>query len=153
MNELTKQSLDALNSMRIKFPGKSNKEAAELLDLVSIQLLCDTLLCSTLLYSTLLCSTLPYSTLLYSTLLYSTLLYSTLLYSTLLCSALLYSTLLYCCYHFIISLSQIMENWKYHKPKVASYWLVKLDSTKRRKVGKARFYDFRTLSSYHTMTL
>uniref|UniRef100_A0A8D3C7Q8 Tubulin tyrosine ligase-like family, member 7 n=1 Tax=Scophthalmus maximus TaxID=52904 RepID=A0A8D3C7Q8_SCOMX len=28
----------------------------------------------------------------------------------------------------------ILDNWKYHKPKVASYWLVKLDSTKQRKV-------------------
>lgn len=29
---------------------------------------------------------------------------------------------------------QILNNWKYHKPKVASYWLVKLDATKQRKV-------------------
>uniref|UniRef100_A0A8C6NW69 Tubulin tyrosine ligase like 7 n=1 Tax=Nothobranchius furzeri TaxID=105023 RepID=A0A8C6NW69_NOTFU len=29
---------------------------------------------------------------------------------------------------------EILDNWKYHKPKVASYWLVKLDSTKQRKV-------------------
>uniref|UniRef100_A0A672SGL3 Tubulin tyrosine ligase-like family, member 7 n=1 Tax=Sinocyclocheilus grahami TaxID=75366 RepID=A0A672SGL3_SINGR len=28
----------------------------------------------------------------------------------------------------------ILNNWKYHKPKVASYWLVKLDATKQRKV-------------------
>ncbi|MEQ2311190.1 Tubulin polyglutamylase ttll7, partial [Ameca splendens] len=28
----------------------------------------------------------------------------------------------------------ILDNWKYHKSKVASYWLVKLDSTKQRKV-------------------
>ncbi|XP_048832720.1 tubulin polyglutamylase TTLL7 isoform X2 [Brienomyrus brachyistius] len=31
-------------------------------------------------------------------------------------------------------LNEILDNWKYHKPKVASYWLVKLDSTKQRKV-------------------
>lgn len=31
--------------------------------------------------------------------------------------------------------SQILDNWKYHKSKVASYWLVKLDSTKQRKVS------------------
>ncbi|KAM4549090.1 tubulin polyglutamylase TTLL7 isoform 2-T2 [Odontesthes bonariensis] len=31
-------------------------------------------------------------------------------------------------------LDEILDNWKYHKPKVASYWLVKLDSTKQRKV-------------------
>ncbi|XP_071799892.1 tubulin polyglutamylase TTLL7-like [Asterias amurensis] len=31
-------------------------------------------------------------------------------------------------------LSQIHENWKFHKPRIASYWLVKLDSIKRRKV-------------------
>ncbi|XP_076880244.1 tubulin polyglutamylase TTLL7 [Brachyhypopomus gauderio] len=31
-------------------------------------------------------------------------------------------------------LEQILNNWKYHKPKVASYWLVKLDATKQRKV-------------------
>ncbi|CAL9696117.1 unnamed protein product [Knipowitschia caucasica] len=31
-------------------------------------------------------------------------------------------------------LDDILDNWKYHKPKVASYWLVKLDSTKQRKV-------------------
>ena len=35
-----------------------------------------------------------------------------------------------------------MENWKYHKPKVASYWLVKLDSMKRRKVFYACNYVF-----------
>eukprot|EP00795_Rhopilema_esculentum_P004658 gene4658-20939_t len=60
-NELTRESLHALNNMKIKFPGKSNEEASRLLD-------------------------------------------------------------------------SIMENWKYHKPKVASYWLVKLDSVKRKKV-------------------
>lgn len=37
-------------------------------------------------------------------------------------------TLLYCSY------LQIQDNWKFHKPRVASYWLVKLDSIKRRKV-------------------
>ncbi|XP_033821695.1 tubulin polyglutamylase TTLL7 [Periophthalmus magnuspinnatus] len=31
-------------------------------------------------------------------------------------------------------LDDILDNWRYHKPKVASYWLVKLDSTKQRKV-------------------
>lgn len=31
-------------------------------------------------------------------------------------------------------LDKIMEDWKFHKPRVASYWLVKLDSIKRRKV-------------------
>ncbi|XP_028301080.1 tubulin polyglutamylase TTLL7 isoform X3 [Gouania willdenowi] len=31
-------------------------------------------------------------------------------------------------------LDEIHDNWKCHKPKVASYWLVKLDSTKQRKV-------------------
>uniref|UniRef100_A0AAR2JKT8 Tubulin tyrosine ligase-like family, member 7 n=1 Tax=Pygocentrus nattereri TaxID=42514 RepID=A0AAR2JKT8_PYGNA len=31
-------------------------------------------------------------------------------------------------------LNEILNNWKYHKPKVASYWLVKLDATKQRKV-------------------
>ncbi|KAF7665917.1 hypothetical protein LDENG_00127100 [Lucifuga dentata] len=31
-------------------------------------------------------------------------------------------------------LDEILDNWKYHKQKVASYWLVKLDSTKQRKV-------------------
>ncbi|XP_067845745.1 tubulin polyglutamylase TTLL7 [Heptranchias perlo] len=59
--ELTKETLVALNEMRIKFPGKSNEEAEVLLD-------------------------------------------------------------------------DILDNWKYHKPKVASYWLVKLDSAKQRKV-------------------
>lgn len=34
---------------------------------------------------------------------------------------------------------QILNNWKYHKPKVASYWLVKLDATKQRKV---KYYPF-----------
>uniref|UniRef100_A0ACB8F484 Tubulin polyglutamylase ttll7 n=1 Tax=Sphaerodactylus townsendi TaxID=933632 RepID=A0ACB8F484_9SAUR len=28
----------------------------------------------------------------------------------------------------------ILDNWKYHKSKVASYWLIKLDSVKQRKV-------------------
>ncbi|XP_019631297.1 PREDICTED: tubulin polyglutamylase TTLL7-like isoform X2 [Branchiostoma belcheri] len=31
-------------------------------------------------------------------------------------------------------LDAIESNWKYHKPRIASYWLVKLDSIKRRKV-------------------
>lgn len=31
-------------------------------------------------------------------------------------------------------LDKILEDWKFHKPRVASYWLVKLDSIKRRKV-------------------
>ncbi|XP_074640829.1 tubulin polyglutamylase TTLL7-like isoform X2 [Tubulanus polymorphus] len=31
-------------------------------------------------------------------------------------------------------LDKLHENWKFHKPRVASYWLVKLDSIKRRKV-------------------
>ncbi|XP_029532910.1 tubulin polyglutamylase TTLL7 isoform X2 [Oncorhynchus nerka] len=59
--ELTRQSLAALSSMRIRFPGKTEEEAEAVLD-------------------------------------------------------------------------EILDNWKYHKPKVASYWLVKLDSTKQRKV-------------------
>ncbi|KAL9950619.1 hypothetical protein ACROYT_G043142 [Oculina patagonica] len=33
-----------------------------------------------------------------------------------------------------IILESIQDNWKFHKPRVASYWLVKLDSIKRRKV-------------------
>lgn len=36
--------------------------------------------------------------------------------------------------HTQLMLDEILDNWKYHKPKVASYWLVKLDSTKQRKV-------------------
>ncbi|XP_005098301.1 tubulin polyglutamylase TTLL7 [Aplysia californica] len=31
-------------------------------------------------------------------------------------------------------LDMLVENWKFHKPRIASYWLVKLDSIKRRKV-------------------
>ncbi|CAD5111784.1 DgyrCDS1059 [Dimorphilus gyrociliatus] len=31
-------------------------------------------------------------------------------------------------------LDKMNENWKFHKPRIASYWLVKLDSIKRRKV-------------------
>ncbi|NXU89112.1 TTLL7 polyglutamylase, partial [Xiphorhynchus elegans] len=31
-------------------------------------------------------------------------------------------------------IEDIMDNWKYHKTKVSSYWLVKLDSIKQRKV-------------------
>ncbi|XP_075413769.1 tubulin polyglutamylase TTLL7 isoform X2 [Tenrec ecaudatus] len=31
-------------------------------------------------------------------------------------------------------LEDIIDNWKYHKTKVASYWLIKLDSVKQRKV-------------------
>lgn len=31
-------------------------------------------------------------------------------------------------------LEKLIENWKFYKPRVASYWLVKLDSIKRRKV-------------------
>lgn len=59
--ELVRQTLAALTSMRIRFPGKTEEEAETVLD-------------------------------------------------------------------------DILDNWKYHKPKVASYWLVKLDSTKQRKV-------------------
>ncbi|KAK6178634.1 hypothetical protein SNE40_011164 [Patella caerulea] len=59
--ELTKKTLTALNEMRIKFPGKSDAEADNLLD-------------------------------------------------------------------------RLHENMKFHKPRIASYWLVKLDSIKRRKV-------------------
>ncbi|XP_077981014.1 tubulin polyglutamylase TTLL7-like [Glandiceps talaboti] len=33
-----------------------------------------------------------------------------------------------------IILQQLQDNWKFHKPRIASYWLVKLDSIKRRKV-------------------
>ena len=32
-------------------------------------------------------------------------------------------------------LDKLMADWKFHKPRVASYWLVKLDSIKRRKVS------------------
>lgn len=32
-----------------------------------------------------------------------------------------------------------MDNWKHHKTKVASYWLVKLDSVKQRKVSDTDF--------------
>ena len=35
-NELTRESLHALNNMKIKFPGKSNEEASRLLDSVSL---------------------------------------------------------------------------------------------------------------------
>ncbi|XP_053549291.1 tubulin polyglutamylase TTLL7 [Bombina bombina] len=31
-------------------------------------------------------------------------------------------------------IDEIMDNWRYHKPKVATYWLIKLDSAKQRKV-------------------
>ncbi|XP_044157376.1 tubulin polyglutamylase TTLL7 isoform X6 [Bufo gargarizans] len=31
-------------------------------------------------------------------------------------------------------IDEIMENWRYHKPKLASYWLIKLDSVKQRKI-------------------
>ncbi|NXR47890.1 TTLL7 polyglutamylase, partial [Hippolais icterina] len=31
-------------------------------------------------------------------------------------------------------IEDIMDNWKYHKTKVSSYWLIKLDSAKQRKV-------------------
>ncbi|XP_053448102.1 tubulin polyglutamylase TTLL7 isoform X3 [Nycticebus coucang] len=31
-------------------------------------------------------------------------------------------------------IEDIIDNWKHHKTKVASYWLIKLDSTKQRKV-------------------
>ncbi|XP_059175710.1 tubulin polyglutamylase TTLL7-like [Physella acuta] len=60
-NEMLVKTLDSLNEMRIKFPGKSDMEAEYMLD-------------------------------------------------------------------------QLTENWKFHKPRIASYWLVKLDSIKRRKV-------------------
>lgn len=60
-DELTRRTLQSLNDMRIKFPGKSDEEADLILD-------------------------------------------------------------------------KLHENWKFHKPRIASYWLVKLDSIKRRKV-------------------
>jgi len=36
---------------------------------------------------------------------------------------------------------QLYENWKFHKPRIASYWLVKLDSIKRRKVNHTIYYN------------
>lgn len=36
----------------------------------------------------------------------------------------------------LMLITQILDNWRYHKSKVASYWLVKLDSTKQRKVSR-----------------
>ncbi|KAJ0032514.1 hypothetical protein NQD34_002595 [Periophthalmus magnuspinnatus] len=38
------------------------------------------------------------------------------------------------CFCQVLHSQEILDNWRYHKPKVASYWLVKLDSTKQRKV-------------------
>ncbi|XP_039694617.1 tubulin polyglutamylase TTLL7 isoform X1 [Pteropus medius] len=34
----------------------------------------------------------------------------------------------------LLLVEDIIDNWKYHKTKVASYWLIKLDSVKQRKV-------------------
>ncbi|XP_066124901.1 tubulin polyglutamylase TTLL7 isoform X1 [Saccopteryx bilineata] len=34
----------------------------------------------------------------------------------------------------LLLVEDIIDNWKYHKTKVASYWLIKLDSAKQRKV-------------------
>uniref|UniRef100_A0A8D0R881 Tubulin tyrosine ligase like 7 n=1 Tax=Sus scrofa TaxID=9823 RepID=A0A8D0R881_PIG len=34
----------------------------------------------------------------------------------------------------LLLIEDIIDNWKYHKTKVASYWLIKLDSVKQRKV-------------------
>ncbi|EPY77075.1 hypothetical protein CB1_001326030 [Camelus ferus] len=34
----------------------------------------------------------------------------------------------------LLLIKDIIDNWKYHKTKVASYWLIKLDSVKQRKV-------------------
>lgn len=34
----------------------------------------------------------------------------------------------------LLLIEDIIDNWKYHKTKVASYWLIKLDSAKQRKV-------------------
>uniref|UniRef100_A0A8C5QUX8 Tubulin tyrosine ligase like 7 n=1 Tax=Leptobrachium leishanense TaxID=445787 RepID=A0A8C5QUX8_9ANUR len=31
-------------------------------------------------------------------------------------------------------IEEIMDNWRYHKPKLASYWLIKLDSMTQRKI-------------------
>ncbi|XP_063284061.1 tubulin polyglutamylase TTLL7 isoform X2 [Pelobates fuscus] len=31
-------------------------------------------------------------------------------------------------------IEEIMDNWRYHKPKLASYWLIKLDSVTQRKI-------------------
>lgn len=45
-------------------------------------------------------------------------------------------------------LPQILDNWKYHKSKVASYWLVKLDSTKQRKVSLMLESDRAYLSQF-----
>lgn len=39
-------------------------------------------------------------------------------------------------------LFQINENWKFHKPRIASYWLVKLDSIKRAKVFNLNHFSF-----------
>lgn len=36
---------------------------------------------------------------------------------------------------YVLQWPQIMDNWKHHKTKVSSFWLVKLDSAKQRKVS------------------
>ncbi|XP_030887787.1 tubulin polyglutamylase TTLL7 [Leptonychotes weddellii] len=38
----------------------------------------------------------------------------------------------------LLLIEDIIDNWKYHKTKVASYWLIKLDSVKQRKVSNAK---------------
>lgn len=78
--ESSRKTLSALNEMRIKFPGKTDEEAENILDKVNKSLL------------NLYLPTYPFTRI------------------------------------------QMNENWKFHKPRIASYWLVKLDSIKRRKV-------------------
>lgn len=43
-------------------------------------------------------------------------------------------------------LLQINENWKFHKPRIASYWLVKLDSIKRAKVFNLNHFSLPAFS-------
>ncbi|KAK2501261.1 hypothetical protein MC885_016140, partial [Smutsia gigantea] len=40
----------------------------------------------------------------------------------------------------LLLIEDIVDNWKYHKTKVASYWLIKLDSVKQRKVILPRIW-------------
>ena len=104
--ELSRRTLQALLDMRIKFPGKSDEEAEVILDSVSVG---------------------HYAGYFWS---FGKSLNKFFSQRGLIKCGML-TQCCFCCFFF-----QIQDNWKFHKPRVASYWLVKLDSIKRRKARK-----------------
>lgn len=107
--ELSRRTLQALLDMRIKFPGKTDEEAEVILDSVSVGHFAG-YFSNVFLEFRKIAGEVYFGRGRKS------------------CGILVHSC--FPCFF------QIQDNWKFHKPRVASYWLVKLDSIKRRKARK-----------------